>query len=91
MMRCPVATAGYGVLPLWLISCDLGGGGGGLFAGMVAGILHGRVLLDGHRLDCYCCGVPVCVLVLLAFVCERVFVGVVCGRYRVDESLLVLV
>ena len=90
-MRCPAATAGCGVLPLWLIFCDLGGGGGGLFAGMVAGILHGRVLLDGHRLDCYCCGVPVCVLVFLAVGCERAFMGVVCGRYRVDEPLLVLV
>ena len=91
MMRCPAATAGYGVLPLWLIFCDLGGGGGGLFAGMVAGILHGRVLLDGHRLDCYCCGVPVCVLVLLIVDCEGTFVYVACGRYWVDEFLLVFI
>ena len=91
MMRCPAATAGCGVLPLWLIFCDLGVSSDRLFAGMVAGILHGRVLLDGHRLDCYCCGVPVCVLVSLVAGCERAFMGVVCGRYRVDESLLVLV
>ena len=91
MVRCPAATVGYGVSPLWLIFCDLGGGGGGLFAGMVAGILHGRVLLDGHRLDCYCCGVPVCVLVLPIVGCERTFVYVVCGRYWVGEFLLVFI
>ena len=30
MVRCPAATVGCGVSPLWLIFCDLGGGGGGL-------------------------------------------------------------
>ena len=90
-MRCPAAAADYGVLPLWLIFYDLGVGSDRLFAGMVAGILHGRVLLDGHRLDCHRCGVPVCVLVLLVVVCERAFVCVACGRYRVDESLLIFI
>ena len=85
MMRCPAATADYGVLPLWLIFCDLGVSSDRLFAGMVAGILHGRVLLDGHRLDCYCCGVPVCVLVLLIVDCEGTFVYVACGRYWVAD------
>merc|ERR1711994_1053372 len=91
MMRCPAATADYGVLPLWLIFCDLGVSSDRLFAGMVAGILHGRVLLDGYRLDCYRCGVPVCILVLLIVVCEWTFVYVACGRYWVDEFLLVFI
>ena len=91
MVRCPAAAVGHDMWPLWLIFYDLGGGNGRLFAGIVGGVLRNRASLEGHRLDCYCCGVPVCVLVLLAVVCERVFVGVVCGRYRVDESLLVLV
>ena len=88
MVRCPAAAVGHGVWPLWLIFYDLGGGNGRLIAGIACGVLRNRVLLEGYRLDCYCCGVPVGVLVLLAVVCERTLV---CGRYWVDESLLVLV
>ena len=90
-MRCPAAAADYGVLPLWLIFYDLGVSSDRLFAGMVAGVLHGRVPLDGYRLDCYCCGVPVRVLVLLVVVCEGTFVYVACGRYWVDEFLLIFI
>ena len=91
MVRCPAAAVGHDMWPLWLIFDDLGGVDGQVLAGIVGGVLRNRASLEGHRLDCYCCGVPVCVLVLLAVVCERAFVSVVCGRYRVDESLLVLV
>ena len=91
MVRCPAAAVGHGVWPLWLIFYDLGGGSDRLFAGIVGGVLRDRISLEGYRLDCYCCGVPVCVLVLLVVVCERAFVGVACGRYRVDESLLIFI
>ena len=91
MVRCPAAVVGHGMWPLRLVFFDLGGVCERLFAGMIGGIFHDRTLLEGYRLDCYCCGVPVYVLVFLAGVCERVSVGAVCGRCWVDESLLVLV
>ena len=91
MVRCPAAAVGHDMWPLWLIFDDLGGVDGRLLAGIVGGVLRSRDLLEGYCLDCYCCGVPVCVLVLLIVVCERVSMGAVCGRYWVDESLLVLV
>ena len=91
MVRCPAAAVGHDMWPLWLIFDDLGGVDGRVLAGIVGGVLHNRDLLEGYCLDCYCCGVPVCVLVSLVAGCEGAFMEVVCGRYRVDESLLVFV
>ena len=91
MVRCPAAAVCHDVWPPWLIFADLGGVDGQILTGIVGGVLHNRDLLEGHCLDCYCCSVPVCVLVSLGAGCGRAFMKVVCGRYRVDESLLVLV
>ena len=77
MVRCPAAAVGHDMWPLWLIFDDLGGVDGRVLAGIVGGVLHNRDLLEGYCLDCYCCGVPVCVLVSLVVGCERAFMGVV--------------
>ena len=68
MVRCPAAAVIRGVWPLWLIFRHFGVDVERLFAGIVGGVLRDWVLLEGYRLDCYSCGVPVCVLVFLTVV-----------------------